>query len=169
MSFLKKILLFLLTITPFSCGRGPGEYSGLCSADCSTALIATNDMEIKSLIDETIQLDCNNKKVGDDHVNVPFRFKILRPYLDINPDDSTKETIKSQVPAPHISFSYTLINGEIKNGLVNDFQTTCTDSCGVGLLEVTPICKAKDNQLKLLLQSGPISKIIQITIKGATL
>lgn len=165
MSFLKKILLFIFTITPFSCGRGPGEYSGLCSADCSTALIATNDMEIKPLIDETIQLDCNNKKEGDNHVNVPFRFKVLRPYLEIKPDDPKQETVKSQVPAPHISFSYTLINGDIK-GPVNDFKTNCSDSCGVGLLEVTPICKNQDNQLKLLIQSGPISKTIEITIKG---
>lgn len=165
MFFLKKILYSLIFAIPFSCGRGPGEYSGLCSADCSTAIIATNDMEIKSLIDETIQLDCNNQKAGDSHVNVPFRFTVLRPYLDINPDDPKKEAVKSQVPAPHISFNYSLINGKI-NGSINNFKASCTDSCGVGLLDTTPICTTKDNQLKLLIQSGPISKVLQITIKG---
>lgn len=165
MRLILTLALSLFLLSKLSCGRGPGEYSGLCTADCSNTLIATNEMQIESLLTDNLELDCSNKSIGEEHATVPISFKVLRPYLEIDPDDPDKEPTSSFVPAPLISFNAALINGTI-NGDIDDLGTSCTDSCGVGYLRVNPICGAKENNIKLMIQSGPITKVISVKIKG---
>lgn len=164
---LKKIqlLLFIFMATQ-KCGRPPGDYSGLCSADCSNSLIATDEMTITNLV-ATQTIRCNAGQTdGDAHAPFPIRFLIQRPSFGIPVDGEEKsEASLSLLPATAISYDYQLLDGVLE-GPIDNFGTSCTDSCGTGILQLTPTCGRKDNDIRVLIQSGPISQILEVTVKG---
>ena len=167
MSLKKLFYIVLLFALTYNCGRPPGEYSGLCSADCSNSLIATDKMTITSLV-KTTEIKCNAGQIpGDPHAKFPIRFKVERPSYEISPDDNntSAESIE-KLPATSISYDYQVLDGVLDG--IDNFNTSCTDSCGTGLLQVTPVCGQKDNIVRILIQSGSIAEEITFTVKGIT-
>ena len=41
----------------------------------------------------------------------------------------------------------------------------CTDSCGVGMVELRPWCTTKTQEVKVLLRSGSVAKEVTVTVK----
>lgn len=176
--FQKKILANLLPLSliltlPITCGRPPGDYSGICNADCSNALIATNKMIITSLVANPIEIECNGGQTpGETHAPFPLRFRIERPSMEIGSDGSDEGSEEGEgsgdmLPATAISYDYQLLDGILSED-INNFETSCTDSCGTGMLEIVPVCGPNDNIIQVLIQSGPISETLTVTLKGLT-
>lgn len=92
------------------------------------------------------------------------------------------DTVKG-TPAPKVSFEAVVIGGYLGSsdladtsfdnpdderykyrGILTSMDEWCTDSCGVGRVEIVPQCKSQVNTITLLVSSGPVSKEIKITV-----
>ena len=82
-------------------------------------------------------------------------------------------------PAVGISFEASILTGfmldrpnpgdpDAQNkykGIATSLSEWCTDACGVGAIDVVPLCKQKENVVKVLIRSGTIAKTLTITVK----
>ena len=77
-----------------------------------------------------------------------------------------------------VSFSVNVIQGTLSGGvnpgegddsylgIATPIEEWCTDSCGVGTINIRPLCLNQDNNIKLLVSSGQVYKVINIIASG---
>ena len=172
------------------CGANPDtEVSlGSCKLNCSGARPATTEMAIR-LFSQEIAIDCSGLTSDSDYNrSIPIKFAIEKnppgdlpaenlPGATDGESDNLTTGIKSGVAG--IGFSVNLVGGMLSatranpddsdpkyNGILTGKTEWCTDSCGVGSIEVMPLCRKTDNEIILLLQSGLVASTIKIKVAG---
>ncbi len=169
---------------------------GTCKISCKKPKNAGNNMRIRFLMPQALTLDCQAKKTSE-IVPIPVRFVVEKPRVSLPSDitsgsstlggtpapsvDTTDSGTTNQwVPVSNISFQPVIFAGALKGtavnsdgtfdpsyGVLNDPESWCTDSCGVGSVDVQPMCiPGSTNSVTMGIQSGNISKNFSVVITG---
>ena len=94
-------------------------------------------------------------------------------------DTKTDASSSNTMPASAISFEATILTGFMLDqpnpgdpsgqnkykGILTSMNEWCTDACGVGAIDIVPLCKKKENVVTVLLRSGAIAKTITVKVK----
>ena len=174
--FKKKIAIMFLIISLLRCGAYPdlAEAPGTCFLNCQTAIIGSTEMRIRLLNDGT-SLTCEG--IGDAPYNsiVPVRFVVERKKL---PEEmSNPENLEEYVPVPGISFESLILGGQMSpqknpsdsrdkyDGILTPMDDWCSDSCGVGSIDIVPMCTPIGiNTVTILVHSGSLSATATISV-----
>ncbi|MBP6217418.1 MAG: hypothetical protein KA436_02400 [Oligoflexales bacterium] len=190
-----KQLLFIIFSSFFikNCGASPDlvEAPGLCKLSCSDPKIAGSDMSIR--FDSTeITVNCFGIASGQEYGPIPVRFVVESEQKTLPaesvPGDVTggtatggataAEGVPKKVPIGAVSFEAVVISGQMGaenpsddrskyKGIATPMEEWCTDSCGVGNIDLVPLCLGEDaNPVSLLIRSGSLSKELKVTVAG---
>jgi hypothetical protein len=88
---------------------------------------------------------------------------------------STGGAMGSTVPVSGVSFEALVVSGVMGPSNVDDSRAKykgiatpmdewCTDSCGVGAIDVIPKCSSSSTTLTLLIKAGPVASPVTLTI-----
>ena len=183
-------LLFLSSLL-VSCAADPdsslGGYPGVCSLNCAGAKIASNDMRVRFLVKD-IKFTCGPPLTAGSlfPVSVPIRFIVEKPrgsspaeslIRNSNKPSTGDEAPDVWTPVGGISF-YPLGYGEGKpysakeqaaargrwSGIITPSSNWCTDTCGVGSVEIVPACA----NYTLGIFSGGATAMLPVNIDVAT-
>lgn len=171
----------LLTV----CSANPDPNSiGNCTLSCSDAKIAANNMRIRFLAGNSLAIGCQGADGGQNYPggSVPIQFVIEQTAPAPLPAGTLPgETAPTPlvpdvgVPAPGISFDASIVAGLMGpdnpddpsakyKGIVTSQSEWCTDSCGVGIVEIVPNCYAQVNTVNLQISSGAAAAVSTITV-----
>lgn len=160
---------------------------GTCSLSCGNPKIAAGNANIRFLGTNAIKLACHGVTPGDPYPStVPIHFVIEQPSsgpglptVDIGggaSTDTSTSTSSGAVPVPGVSFEPTIIAGLTGpdnnpddsaakyKGIVTSQSEWCTDSCGVGYIEVIPLCFSDDNEVRVQIHSGSAAAVTTLSV-----
>ncbi len=191
--FKKYILLGLAARALAGCASEPDleNTPGTCKISCSKPKLASSSMRVR-ILGEKVDYNCSAKEATA-LTPVPIRFVIEKPRVnlpaDISSGDPTLGGTAAQkvensndqwVPVSNVSFQPLVYAGILdsttedtgafdpSDGVLNDVDTWCTDSCGVGSIDIRPMCiPDTTNQIVLGILSGNIDETLQINITEA--
>ncbi len=185
MSFVFKIiLLILLWFNLITCSGKPSGGPGLCALSCDSASLASTDSNLR-ILDEsdnpTMTVSCTGISPGEPYSGkIPLRFMFTRKApIVITPgvpgdDPKTMPPQEVIIPMPNISFNPLILAGSLPTsdggdtlyrGILTPQEEWCTDSCGVGALDIQPTCEQDPYDLQILIQSGSKGKIFTIRVE----
>ncbi len=153
---------------------------GICKLDCSGAMPAAAGSTIHFLgfgAAEKLTLACQKKPGTNYYARVPIQFMIEKPATPLPaeqipgdaehlPTSDVGDTRDTTTALAGISFDISVLGGSMATipnsssaddrykGIVTDKKTWCTNSCGIGFVEIIPFCEADVNDISLLVQSG---------------
>lgn len=160
---------------------------GACSLSCGNAKIGSNDMRIRFLT-APIEAACLGVTPGDPYPQpIPIHFIVEKDEPTLPSGSSTtgsnnsttsSDSIATSVsPVSGVSFEPTVVGGLTGpenpddpsgryNGIITSQDEWCTDSCGLGLIEVVPLCFTDENLVTLQVHSGAAVANTTITVKS---
>ena len=169
--------LFLIGIVIFlSHCSADTDSPGNCQLSCSDAKIAPVEAKIR-LLSSKLATACEGVASGSDYPqSIPVQFIIEKSVAPVSDSTDTNTTI-STVPLAGVSFEPLITgglmatnpndpNGPAKyKGIFTDQSEWCTDSCGVGLVEIVPLCfPPNSNDVGLEIHSGPVGTSTTINV-----
>ncbi len=163
---------------------------GNCTLSCGNKTkIAAADMRIRflDLPGDAMSLSCQGVADGEDYpgsIAVQFVIESTKaadlPASQIPAADGSEKTPDPLVkdvgmPAAGISFEPIVVSGWTGpynpdstrlryRGIVTSQDQWCTDSCGVGSVELIPTCKSSSNVISLNIHSGAATSNATITV-----
>ena len=179
------VLITLGFLVSVCAGQPDSSSPGNCQLACGLAKIGASDMRVRFLAKTPIVVSCQGIADGQNYIGtVPIRFVIERlkgPTLPAEtvPGDAADSKPKPfedvGIPTPGISFEPIIESGYLGpdnpdddqfkyKGIVTGQTEWCTDSCGVGAIDLVPLCKSVTNPITLLVHSGPVSGETIITV-----
>ncbi len=194
---MKIFLLILHMVGGFalSCGTeaDPSNSPGTCRKSCESTRLANKDMRIRFLSPSDISLNCYGNVEQAYQQSLPIRFVIEKKYTALPAEAGTDGSSSGSSggsatggggevglwqPVSGISFYPLLMQGQGGNTNSDprpDFQGVetvsdewCTDTCGVGSLNIRPLCRSEANTMKLGIFSGSLSGVMGITMDPGT-
>lgn len=188
-SILNFVVLFACGITLQTCAADPdlNESNGVCKLTCTGAKIASSNMNIRMQIDGSVAVSCHGLVNKSYYGTIPIRFIIEKPATALpaagvpagkGTNEEAVPTINTDtlgVPVGGISFEAVVVSGLMGaenpeddrykyKGINTPITEWCTDSCGVGAIDITPLCTTSGNAVSILVRSGPISKMVNVTV-----
>lgn len=142
--------VFLLAIN--TCSGDPKKY-GRCEIDCSSGIVATDQMVIQPLLDE-VSINCNGS-INQTAVEASF-------LVSAQKDGSKDYGVRSNILVdPLVTGSYDPSKDFHENPLYKGIETPtsewCSDKCGVVRISLWVECRGGVNlEHQIGLQSGPI-------------
>lgn len=186
--FLSLASVMILSFLINSCAAAPdlSDSQGVCSLQCSNAKIGSSNMRVRFL-SENMQISCSGIADNEAYIGtVPIRFAFERPLIKLPAEDipaaggasedkPEKFNDKGGLPASGISFEPIVVSGYLGptntsdprfkyKGIVTGLDEWCTDSCGIGTIDIVPLCKSINNIVTLMIRSGSVSNSIQVTV-----
>lgn len=174
-----------------SCAVEP-EAGNVCKLQCDTGVkIPSNDMRIRFLSGEggALSLSCFENAEVDYPLRVPLKFVVEKPRFTLPAENTTgadgtvggavpgAEEAAQWVPVSNIGFEPILeaghaaargednIDEDRYKGILTSETLWCTDSCGIGSIEVKPTCKTGGtNSVVYRVTAGGLSQSIQIDV-----
>jgi hypothetical protein len=167
----------------FACsGKPETDRPGSCTISCKSSVLGANSFKFKASVSE-LAMDCladfKGKTAASMNGPVAVQFVVLdgkdrpRPNISFEPyitgqfdadktnDDNAEKTVKDGV---------TTVTPFRNSGIVTPKGEWCTDSCGVAVVEVWPLClNGADNNITVQLHSGSmISDQVSLKITNPT-
>jgi hypothetical protein len=153
---------------------------GVCKLDCSSAVPATPGTTIQFIgfaSNEKLSLGCEKTAGNNYYAAVPIHFMIQKPATKLPaetipgdaehlPPADVGNTRDTTTALAGISFDISVLAGSMANkknpsnpadqykGILTSQDKWCTDSCGVGFVEIVPRCELDVNDVWLLVRSG---------------
>ncbi len=170
-----------------SCSGSPDlqESGGACSLQCSGAIIAGDEVHVRFMTAENLSLSCAGLKKGDPYPGaVPVRFIVERPKKKLPASQMPGETPSSDfethekygIPVSGVSFEASILGGIMVTstnpgdnryryaGIQTPVEEWCTDSCGVGSIEIQPTCLEETNTVTVGIRSGSAFSSTKLTL-----
>lgn len=177
-------LVGLLAILLGDCSASPdGNSIGNCQLSCTDGKIAPSNAKIRFLGGD-IKTACEGIASGTDYPSsIPVQFVIEQanpppslPASTIPGSTNTTDTSTAPIPLAGVYFEPLILaglmasnpddpNGPAKyKGIFTPQDQWCTDSCGVGLVEIVPLCFGTTNTVSLQIHSGAAAAVSTITV-----
>lgn len=186
---LKYVFVCTIGLLLSVCSASPdADAPGNCKLSCDGAKIAGNNVRIRILSssENAIASGCHGLTGGADYPTaIPVHFVVeqTNPSLPAgqNPPAGGETTptplvTNVGVPVSGVSFEPTIAGGLMSStqtpdapakhmGIITSQDEWCTDSCGVGLVEVIPKCFGDNpNVVTLQIHSGQAAGVATITV-----
>lgn len=158
--FFPKLALIILVGTALaSCSSKPSDGPGLCSLDCGSAIIGSQDYGIEPLI-EDINYRCFENQV---HGEASLKWAVFKK-------SKTEGQGTEKIAVPNISISPYIvgavrttdddgndIGADDYQGALTPSDNFCSDSCGTISIKVNFLCPAEDrSEVSVYLFSGAL-------------
>lgn len=185
---LSRYLYFGLVAGLWSCAATPdsSESRGTCALQCSGSRIAGAEMRIRFLT-ENLQVSCAGIADNQEYIgSVPIRFVVENPQVDLpadnvpavgtnNEEEATPFNPTQGQPVSGIGFEALVASGFLGQqnpddprfkykGILTPKDEWCTDTCGVGTIDILPLCKQVNNVVTILIKSGSVLGTVQVTV-----
>ncbi len=181
---IKFLITFMLSLLLQVCGAEPDPSSvGNCTLSCASAKIAAHDARIRFFGTNALSVACQGAGSG---VNYPGSIPIQFVIEQAQPAKLPAATLPGEtaptplvpdvgIPAPSVSFEASILSGIMGpsnpdddsakyKGIVTSQSEWCTDSCGVGIIEVVPLCFGTSNVVTLQIHSGSAVGVSTISV-----
>jgi hypothetical protein len=177
---IKYLQIFFICFVFLSCGADyDSNYApGVCNLDCSSSKISDyQSTEIKMLGAQNITVNCS---VNDGKTPYPGVVSLRFSLESERKTELLGQPLKT-TPQPNISFEAVIVSGVMDSrtfpqevnvkdkaqykGIKTSQEEWCTDSCGVGYIELVPLCTTSTQEVNVLIHSGAVAKEVSITVK----
>ncbi len=158
-----------------SCSAEP-QGQGFCAISCSGETIAPSDYKIEFIgKGEDLALSCEGIQTGNPYPSeVPLRFRFLKKVPTKKGDSTTTDTY---TPVSGIDYEVVVVSGRMAQdnptdpaakyrGILTPMEEWCTDSCGVGGIDLLPTCLDDDQTVSILVRSGAVGELFNIKVTG---
>ena len=174
--------------------NAPPGFCSLNCAGAVIAGNETNIRLIGASDGEEITVNCQATEAGSSYFSkIPIRFSFEKnasplPAETIPGDkqglpesaSNTNPNRQTVVPLGGVSFEVAVIGGSMSTdaaeanpsdpndyyrGILTPQDEWCTDTCGVGTLEIKPKCEQDQNDILLLVRSGNVGKILKVIVE----
>lgn len=182
----KLVILCLSGVVLGVCSAIPDASSpGNCKLQCSGAKIPANNARIR-FFNSAVTVACHNSAASAPvayPVSIPIQFIVEKenpptlPSTAITGDGTAPTPLVTDVGQPlvGVAFEPTILSGFMGpdnpddtstkyKGILTPQDEWCTDSCGIGYLEVVPLCYSDGNTITLGVHSGGSSSSMTITV-----
>ena len=181
---LRLATILLISLLVATCAADQ-DSPGFCSLSCDAPKMPSVDSEIVFLgFEDTneITLHCQGNLDQPYPAEIALRFRVQQKKSKIKSilpsDGQTTETATDSeaiIPISGISFEPTVISGSTTSnnpddssakyrGILTPQSEWCTDSCGVGAVDVLPECRTNLHDITVNVKAGPIAKSFVIKV-----
>ncbi len=178
----RYIALLLFSFFLLQCSAAV-DSPGVCKLDCASAIPAATGTTIRFMgfsDNEKLSVGCEKTAGSNYYAAIPIHFSIEKPAnklpaesipgdKDNLPTTDVMSTRDTTTALAGVSFDISVLAGAMANkknpsnpadqykGIITSQDKWCTDSCGVGFVEIVPHCEADVNDIWLLVRSGAAS------------
>ena len=185
----KSWIVILISSLLFQCS-GSTDSPGVCTLDCSSSVPAAVGSSVQFMgfaANEKSSVGCEKTAGNNYYAAIPIHFMIQKPATPLPagqiPGDAANLPISDVVDTRDtttalagVSFDISVIAGSMADklnpsnpadqykGILTSQDKWCTDSCGVGFVEILPHCELDTNDVWLLVRSGAAAAKFNISV-----
>lgn len=185
-NFQKLFLITLLALMLGECSANiDSDTPGNCSLSCADAKLAPSNARVRFLgPTDGYKSACHGIASGSDYpTTIPIQFVIEGPAAPSLPASkieatSTDVATSTGMPLAGVSFEPLIVGGLMAanpddpnappkyRGVFTSQEQWCTDSCGVGMIEIVPLCFTDNSNIVTLeVHSGNAAGNTTVTIE----